>query len=145
LKDRALWMMIGMWMATFVTLGGQYIYGDVLRQDLVINCTDSIPMDCDSIKGEPMKAYLVGYIDLANINSILSNSLAGTDGGTIDRLLQSVVAAAYVAWNVVALLSGTYIFTFLYFLGIPTVFVVGIALVYAILLVRAIVGYIRNA
>lgn len=127
-----------------MALGSQYILGDVLRMDLEINCTDSIPTDCDSIKGLPIKSKLIGYIDYANINGILSNSLAGTDGGTIDRIFQSVQAAAYVGWNVIGLLSGTTIFSMLYLLGVPTIIVTGIALVYAIFLVRAIVGYIRG-
>jgi hypothetical protein len=144
LLDRALWMMLGMWMATFATLGAQYMIGDIFGWELTVQCTDSIPMDCDSIRGQPMKSYLVGYIDLANINGILSDSIAGTDGGTIDRIVNSVQAAAYVGWNIIALMTGTYIFSFLYFMGVPTIFVVGIALVYAVLLIRAIVGYIRG-
>jgi hypothetical protein len=144
LLDRALWMMLGMWMATFATLGAQYMIGDVLGWELTVQCTDSIPVDCESIRGEPMKKHLLGYIDLANINGILSNSITGTDGGTIDRIVNSVQAAAYVGWNIIGMLTGTYIFSFLYFMGVPTIFVVGIALVYAVLLVRAIVGYIRG-
>ena len=137
-------MMLGLWLMSFIAIGVQYTFGDVFGVNLTIMCTDSLVMDCNDLYGQPMKGYLIGYVDDANIKSIMSNSLAGNDGGAIDKFLNSVAAAAYVGWQIVGLLTGTTAFTFLWFLGVPSIFIIGFIFVYAIFLIRAIVGYIRG-
>ncbi len=47
-------------------------------------------------------------------------------------------------WELIQLLTGTYIFGFLYLLGVPLIFVTILVVVYFALLARAIVGYIRG-
>jgi hypothetical protein len=53
-------------------------------------------------------------------------------------------AAAAVAWNLILILSGTYIFNFMYLMGVPDVFVAIFVSLYVLLLARAIIGYIRG-
>lgn len=137
-------MMLGLWLMSFIAIGVQYTFGDVFGVNLTIMCTDSLVMDCNDLYGQPMKGYLIGYIDDAQIKEILQGSLSGTNGGVIDRIVESVQAAAYVGWNIIGLLTGTTAFTFLWFLGVPSIFIIGFIFVYAIFLIRAIVGYIRG-
>jgi len=136
-------MMLSMWIFTFMFIGVQYVIGDVFGIDITINCTDGTAFDCDQYVGKPIKSYLIGYIDLANITGLLSDSLTGTDG-TFDRIIGFALAAAYVAWNLIAILSGFTIFSLLWFLGVPFIIVTGIALIYAVFLARSILGYVRG-
>ena len=137
-------MMLGLWLMSFIAIGVQYTFGDVFGVNLTIMCTDSLVMDCNDLYGQPMKGYLIGYVEQAKIKEILQGSLSGTNGGVIDRIVESVQAAAYVGWNIIGLLTGTTAFTFLWFLGVPSIFIIGFIFVYAIFLIRAIVGYIRG-
>jgi hypothetical protein len=143
--DRALWMMLGMMILTFTFLGLQYLVGDVFGKTMPIQCTDGdlVFWKCSDYYGKPLKTYLIGYLDMGKITTLLSASLDGTDGGTINRIVGFALAAAYVAWNLIAILSGITIFQLLWFLGVPIIIVTGIALVYYIFLARAILGYVR--
>jgi len=126
-------------------IGLQFLVGDVFQYDIPINCTDADigPLKCSEYVGQPIKSYLVGYIDLTNITGLLSDSLSGSDG-TFDRIIGFTLAAAYVAWNLVAILSGFTIFSLLWFLGVPFIIVTGIGVIYAVFLARAILGYVRG-
>jgi hypothetical protein len=138
-------MMIGMWTFTFMFIGIQYLVGDVFQYDIPISCTDADigALKCSELVGKPIKSYLIGYINLAQITELLSNSLSGTDG-SFDRIIGFALAAAYVAWNLVAILSGFTIFSLLWFLGVPFIIVTGIGVIYAVFLARAILGYVRG-
>ena len=144
--DRALWMMLGLIMITFTLLGMQYLVGDVFGIELTVQCSDADLTDwiCSNYYGQPIKSSLIGYLDMGTVTGLLSASLDGTDGGTIDRIVGFALAAAYVAWNLIAILSGITIFQLFWFLGLPIIFVTGIALIYYIFLARAILGYIRG-
>ena len=135
--------MIGMWTFTFMFIGLQYLVGDVFQYDIPINCTDGEMFRCDEYVGKPIKSYLVGYINLAQITDLLSDSLTGSDG-TFDRVIGFALAAAYVAWNLIAILSGFTIFSLLWFLGVPFIIVTGVGIIYAVFLARAILGYVRG-
>ena len=137
--------MLGLWIITFMLIGTQYLFGDVFGWDITIICTDADVLfwKCSEYYGSPLKSYLLGYIDTAHITALLSDSLDGTDG-TFDRIIGFAFAAAYVAWNLIAIFSGITIFQMLWFLGVPFIIVTGVALVYYVLLARAILGYVRG-
>ena len=138
--------MLSLWIITFMLLGVQYLMGDVFGWDITIMCTDAdvLAWKCSDYYGQPIKSNLLGYINTADITSKLDSSLDGTDNGTIDRLIGFATAAAFVAWNLIAIFSGVTIFQLLWFLGMPFIIVTGIALVYYVLLARAILGYVRG-
>lgn len=135
--------MIFMWITSFTFLGVQYMVGDIMGQEMVIQCTDSILADCDAIKGQPMKPYLLSYFSEASINETTERA-AGGDYTGIDKFLQFAITAAYIAWDLIALVSGVYVFTTLYYIGMPSIMVIGIGIIYLILLLRAIFGWIRG-
>ena len=143
--DRALWMMLGLVMFTFLLLGMQYLIGDVFGFDIPVQCTDAdlVGWVCSDYYGTPIKSSLIGYLNMDVVTGLLDDSLSGSDG-TFDRIIGFALAAAYVAWNLIAILSGITIFQLLWFLGVPIIIVSGIALIYYIFLARAILGYVRG-
>lgn len=141
--DKALYIMLFMWIATFGLLGIQWMMGDIMGQELTIRCSDSVLMDCDSIYGEPMKPYLLSWSSEASINTVTDRASEGNYSG-VDKFVSFAITAAYVAWDLISLVSGVYVFTMLYFIGIPSIMVIGIGIVYLILLLRAIFGWIRG-
>ncbi len=141
--DKALYIMIFMWIASFTLLGVQYMVGDIMGQEMTIQCTDSILMDCESVKGTPIKPYILNWANEANINEITQRASEGDYTG-IDKFIQFAIAAAFVAWDLIALVSGVYLFTMLYFIGMPSIMVIGLGIVYLIFLLRSIFGWIRG-
>lgn len=109
---------------------------------------DVMHVEVTNYRGEVLSASLIGgflNIDLFNSQTVLI--INGTfDQNTTDynRVETSVTAAAAVAWNLIILLSGTAIFTLLYYLGVPLPFVLGLAVLYIFLLARAIFGYLNR-
>lgn len=138
--DKALLMMIFMWTASFSVLGVQWALLDVMHVELEIRCSDGC-----SQYGEPLKPAVIGFVEDGNVSDIVNRASGGNYGdGAFDRVVQFAIAAAYVGWDIVLLLTGTYIFSFMYFMGVPSIFVAGLIGIYAIFLIRAIVGYIRG-
>lgn len=132
-----------MWCLSFTALGVQYSMSDVLGWEMTVQCSDG----CDEY-GQPMKPYILDVFTNGNINNIVARSSTGTysnsDSSDFDKVINFSTAAAHVAWDVILLLTGTYIFNFLYFMGVPLIFVVGFGIAYAVFLIRAIFGYIRG-
>ena len=136
-----------MWTASFMALGAQWMLGDVVGVQMVVVCYDTTPL-CTDVKGTPMKPYILDFIDDGNINQLTERAVGGSytnpDASSFDKVLNFSIAAAHVAWDIIGLLSGTFIFGFLYYSGVPLILVVGISLIYVIFLVRAILGYVRG-
>ena len=65
-------------------------------------------------------------------------SVGDTFGITLTNL------AAFVAWELITLMTGTYIFYIMYLFGVPLIFVLGMTILYGFLLARAIIGYVRG-
>ena len=139
--------MIFMWTSSFMALGTQWMIGDVMGVEMTVNCYDTTAL-CTNVRGTPMKPYILDFIDEGNINELTERAVGGNynnpDASEFDKVLNFTTAAAHVAWDIIGLLSGTFIFGYLYYSGVPLILVVGIALIYIIFLVRAIIGYIRG-
>ena len=135
LIEKALQIMLFMWAVSFSILGVQYVIGDVIGTEV------------RNYRGEPLRSHVIELINQDQINRITENIVSAnfTDNSTrYDRVETYDVAASFVAWELVLLLTGTYIFSILVFLGVPPIFVTGLAVLYFALLARAIVGYIRG-
>jgi hypothetical protein len=61
-----------------------------------------------------------------------------------DKVETFTTGAAFVAWELVTLMTGTYIFYIMYLFGVPLIFVLGMTILYGFLLARAIIGYVRG-
>ena len=133
--ENAFTIMLFMWCVSFSVFGMQYVLGDVLGIEIT------------NFRGEPVRPTLLKIIDQDEVNKITVDIVTGDyrDNQTAyDKVENYGVAAAFVAWELVQLLSGTYIFGFMYVMGIPLIFITFIVILYFALLARAIVGYIRG-
>ena len=133
--ENALNIMLFMWCVSFSVFGIQFVVGDVLDVDIT------------NYRGEPVRSHLAAMINTDQINQVTLDIVEGDykDNSTeYDKVEDYGVAAAFVAWELILLLSGTYIFSFLHLMGVPLIFVSVLVILYLMLLARAIVGYIRG-
>ena len=99
------------------------------------------------ITGAPIKSDIVGYLQQAEFNSKTSNivNASYTANSTFfDKVETFTTAAAYVAWELIALMTGTFIFNIMLAMGVPPWFVTAFIALYILLLSRAILGYVRG-
>lgn len=133
--EKALIIIIFMYAVSFSVYGAQFVLGDVFGVTL------------QSYDGTTLEPYLLDFVEEGTINTRTENIVNGTyidNGTTYNRVTDFSVSAAYVAWELVQLLSGTYIFNLVYLLGVPLVFVTPLVILYLMLLARAIIGLIRG-
>lgn len=139
--ENALSIMMFMWAVGFSIIGVQYVIADVADVTIV------------NYQGQPIKSHIVSQLNEQEVNRITENIVTGryvnadgTPANTTyyDRVETYGTAAAAVAWELIELISGTYIFSILVVLGVPIIFVTALAALYFLLLARAIVGYIRG-
>ena len=88
------------------------------------------------------------WVKLTDLNSntadIINGTYTPTNGTFYDRVETSVTAGAAIAWTFTQILTGLYIFNLILFLGVPSPFVIGIAILYVILLARTIIALVRG-
>jgi hypothetical protein len=135
MMEKALMIIIFMYCASYSVLGAQYVLADVLGVTLT------------SYEGVVIKSHIISFIDEDFVNQQTSNIVDANYTGNstfYDKVETSTTAAAYIGWEIALLLSGTYIFNFMYLMGIPLYFVVIFAVIYIFLMARAIIGYIRG-
>ena len=133
--DNALKIIIFMYAAGFSLLGVQYTLADTMGFTMT------------NMDGVPIKPALHGFIQDDQINTRTSNIVSANFQGNstyYDRVETFTTGAAFVAWELVTLMTGTYIFYIMYLFGVPLIFVLGMTILYGFLLARAIIGYVRG-
>jgi len=136
LIEKSIMVIIFMYAMSVSILGAQYVIADVFDITLV-----------SPISGVPVESHIVGFVDEDNINTISENIVTGnftTNSTYYNKVETFTTAAAYVAWELITLLSGTYIFNFMYLMGVPAFFVAAFVILYLILLARTIIGLVRG-
>ena len=132
--EKPLIIIIFVYCASFSTLAGQYLVGDVLG----ITITNP--------EGVEIKSNLLAILDIDNLNQITS-TIADSESQTNSSLAPIENAfniGMFVGWELLGLLTGTYIFNFLLLMGIPSIVIGGMLLVYFIMVARTIIAYIRG-
>lgn len=133
--EKALIVIIFMYATSFGVLGAQYVLGDIFGVQI------------KNYEGVPIESNLLDIVRLDNLNAITANIVSAnyTENQTsFDRIEDSTTAAAFVAWELVLLMTGTYIFNILILFGVPEIIVAGMVIIYVLLLARAIIAYIRG-
>lgn len=133
--DKALMIIIFMYAAGFSIVGIQFTLGDVFGITLT------------NMEGLPVDSALRGFVkqDELNIRSANIVSANFTQNSTFyDRIETFTTGAAFVAWELITLMTGTYIFYIMILFGIDEIFVIAFLALYIMLLARAIVGYVRG-
>jgi hypothetical protein len=126
--EKALIIIVFMYATSFSLLGGQYIMS-VYDIELV------------NVDGTPFESALLDIIDTDRINQVTEN--LNTINGTEAESNPIEVAAGLVV-DLIAIMTGAYIFNVLWLAGIPDIFVNGVIVLYAFMLFRALIGYLRG-
>ena len=64
--------------------------------------------------------------------------------GLGDSIADPIATAANMTWEILQILTGTYIFSILALFGIPSIVIAGLVIIYSMLLFRALIGYLRG-
>lgn len=139
--DKALILIMFMYAMSFGIYGAQYMLADPYGITLTTIPTPDTP------NGVPVKLHLKAFIDEATFNQRTANISEGnftTNSTFYDRVETFTTSAAFVGWELVQLITGTYVFQILVLFGVPDVFVTMIIALYTLLLARAIIGYVRG-
>jgi len=135
LIDKALMIIIFMYAAGFSIVGIQFTLGDVFGITLT------------NAEGVPIDSALRGFIkqdelNIRSANIISANFIENTT--FYSKIETFTTGAAFVAWELITLMTGTYIFYIMILFGIDEIFVIAFLALYIMLLARTIVGYIRG-
>jgi len=135
LKDKALVIIIAMYGISIAMLGTQFLadsYGTVITSP---------------INGVPIKSALHGFINDESLSQYTQSITEANFQGNstyYDKVETFTTAGAFVVWELITLMSGTYIFYVLLLFGVPLIFVLIFIMLYAMLLARAIIGYLSK-
>lgn len=127
--EKSLIIIIFMYATSFSLLGAQYIWGDVFHVTMT------------NTSGQPLKNNLLNDIKTSTFNKV-TNSTFNTN--STDIVANVIGNAGGIAWDMILLVSGTYIFDVLAQVGVPVIFIAGFVAIYIILLFRSIMGWIRG-
>ncbi len=134
--DKALFMIIVMYGMSVAYLTVEYTLVDVMHVEVT------------NYNGQILNGTLISsWMDMDTFNAqsaLIVNGTFNENTTDYNRVENSVTAAAAVAWNLIILLTGTYIFNLILFLGVPPPLVAGMVILYMLLLARAIFGYVNR-
>lgn len=117
-----------MYAASFGILIAQYIFADVFG------------ITMRNHEGEEIQSQIVALINVNDLNTF-TNAIITSD---FSNIIQNVTTVAAVTWELLQILTGTYIFGILNALGVPLIAITPMLILYVFLLVRLIIGYVRG-
>ena len=131
MSEKAIVVIIFMYATSFSLLSAQYVISDVFGSTLT-----------SPVTGQPIKSNVLSSV--ININLINQQQQNITSNSRNATVTNPIGTAASMAWELMQILTGTYIFNILYLLGVPAIAISGMVVIYIILLARAIIAYIRG-
>ena len=135
--NKSIDIIIFMYALTTSLLAGQYMIADPYGIELV-NYQGRNLVD-------PLEASLqVQSINIASENIIDTNFNGTVNGNPFNKVVDFNQSMAYSVFQLLSIISGTYIFYILSFLGLPLIVASGFTLIYSILAIRSIVGWLRG-
>jgi len=102
---------------------------------------DVFGIEMVNYEGTPISSNLLTIIDTDNLNSI-TNNLNTINGTTAES--DPVGTAAGLVVDILGLLTGSYIFNLLFLFGVPPIFIGGMIILYAFMLFRTLIAYLRG-
>jgi hypothetical protein len=118
-----------MYSTSFGLLAAQFLWADMVGITLVNQENVAIGSSVESI------------IHLDQINTSTSSVVNMNKTATI---ADPIATAANMTWEILQILTGTYIFSILALFGIPSIVIAGLVIIYSMLLFRALIGYLRG-
>lgn len=96
--------------------------------------------------GVQIKSNLLTILDIDSINTITETiiSVNDTRNTTLDAVTQSFELGLNIGFELLTLLTGTYMFNVMYLLGVPPIAIAIMVVLYAVMLGRAIIAYLRG-
>ena len=135
--DKALIIVFVFYALGFMIIGLEYSVNQVYHVEMVSPLT-----------GEPMAtSSIVGYLQNSEFNAQTEQIVTAnftTNSTFYSKVETFTTGAAYVAWELIGLMTGTYIFNIMLQMGVPAWFVTAFVTSYISLLARAIIGYVRG-
>lgn len=132
--EKPLMIIIFMYAVSFSLLTGQYVLGDVFGITLV------------NYQGTEIRSAILDSIKQDTLNEVTSNiaNVNSTRNMTLDAVAQSFDIGLRIGFELLTILTGTYLFNVLYLLGVPPIMIAGFVVIYAIMVGRAIIAYVRG-
>lgn len=127
--EKALVAIMFMYATSFMLLAAQYTIADVFGLTLV------------NINGDPVQSNILEIINISEFNN-QTGTVLSTNQTTIST--DPIIAAALMTLEFFQLMTGTYVFNLMYFFGIPAIVTAGFSGLYAILMIRAVIAYLRG-
>ena len=118
-----------MYCSTFCLLGAQYIWADVFHITMT------------NFQGQPLKNNLIQDMNTNSFNKITNSTVTTNSSNIINNLINTTGG---LAWDLVLLITGTLTFDVMAQMGVPTIFIAGFVAIYAFLLIRSIMGWVRG-
>jgi hypothetical protein len=134
MRDKAFYIIIFMYFASFGMLAGQYLFADPFGYEIT------------NFEGVTIKDEILGFMNVTNVNTITGDiaDAQSQSNSTLDAVENSFNLGLNIGFLGVQILTGTVIFNILYIFGIPAIFIAGMVVIYAFLLVDAIIARIRG-
>lgn len=127
--DKPFYIIIAAYAFSFGLLGAQFM-------------ADSYGITLTAPDGTIIRNALLDYIQEDTLNEFASNVTSSNNGTSWG--LEPIIQAGNIATFLFYLLTGTYIFNFLYLFGVPAIFIIPIVIIYFLLLARSIIALIRG-
>lgn len=127
--EKALIVIIFMYSTSFGILSAQFLFADMIGITLV---------------NEENVALGTSIQEIINIYQINNSTyqIIGLEQAT--TVSDPITTAANMTWFLLQILTGTYIFSILELFGIPAIVIAALVIIYAILLFRTLIGYLRG-
>ena len=134
MRDKAFYIIIFMYFASFGMLAGQYLFADPFGYQIT------------NFEGATIKDEILGFLNVTNVNTITGDiaDAQSQSNSTLDAVENSFNLGLNIGFLGLQILTGTVIFNILYIFGIPAIFIAGMVVIYAFLLVDAIIARIRG-
>lgn len=127
--DNALILIVFMYALSFGLLTVQYVM------------LDTLGMTMTSMSGEEIPTALLASLNVDRLDTI-GRDAATTPGGLVEE--DPVLAAAAIAWDILQILTGTYVFSIMLLFDVPSIFVSAAVLLYTFLMARTLIAYLRG-
>ena len=128
--DKPLMIILFLYISSFMFLGVQFLLAD------------AVGITMTNFEGVQIKSQIIDTINLDKLNEHTGNFI--TDNTEPVSVIEQFVQTSGLAWELLTLLTGTYVFNILIFFGVPEIFVTGMVIIYVMMFGRTVIGYVKS-
>ena len=125
--------MIFMYLASFSILAAQYF-------------ADSYGVTLTSPSGVELRPVVLNYIHFNTINTVTTNiqNAQSQENSTLGPVDNAFGIGYYAGWQLFQLMTGTYIFNIITYLGVPAIYAAPIVIIYVFMMGIWLIAKIRG-